>query len=65
MSACTEQCNQGRTCTCCLNQNNSDGSNPYAEAHDLVAIAMNMLAGGALFAFGVAVVIFAINWMGG
>jgi len=48
-----------------LNQDNSDGSDPYGEANALVNVAMNILAGGALFAFGVALVIFVIKMMGG
>ena len=48
-----------------LNQDNSDGSDPEGEARDLVAIAMNILAGGALFAIGIAAVLFVIQRAGG
>jgi hypothetical protein len=49
-----------------LHTKNSDGSDPERdEANGIVTVAMNILAGGALFAFGVALVIFVIKMFGG
>ena len=47
MSGCTNNCNQGRSCTCSgLITANSDNSNPNAETRDAVEIVMDF----ALFA---------------
>jgi hypothetical protein len=46
-----------------LHTKNSDGSDAEAEANGILTVAMNILAGGALFAVGVALVIFAMEWM--
>ena len=43
MSSCTNNCNQGRNCTCSrLHTANSDGSNPHAETRDGVEVAIDI-----------------------